>query len=95
MVIDDLDVIGIPAPPFKANSPLIVDADAVKARPVARKFFESIPRRDTKIRQFIGSVQDQKLPERGPLEFWRPPAHRFTGKDPLGVSVAEALDHSV
>jgi hypothetical protein len=44
MVIDDFDVMGVPFTEIEANPPLIVDADAEAAFPVAAERFEAIGR---------------------------------------------------
>jgi len=42
MIIDDLDIKGMAILPSKADTPLIVDADAVLSSPVTAQFFETI-----------------------------------------------------
>jgi hypothetical protein len=43
MVVYDLNVVRIALAPAKANSPLIVDPDAVLAFPIAPQGFQPIP----------------------------------------------------
>ena len=42
VIVHDLDFFGVAVGPAKANSPLIVDSDAVLPTPVTRELFESI-----------------------------------------------------
>jgi hypothetical protein len=51
MIIDNLDVrrSGLLVEPFEANSPLIVDANAVLSFPVASESLEAIPRQGGEI----------------------------------------------
>jgi hypothetical protein len=56
MIIHNLDFVGVSVAPFEAYTPLIVDADAMYAGPVAREAFKPIPWRRTKIRDLIGGV---------------------------------------
>jgi hypothetical protein len=93
MVIDNLHFVGVAIAPLEAHAPLVIDADAILARPVARQLLQPIPGRDSQVNELIGSVQDQQLTESGTLEFRRPPPHRTTDRDPLSVPPPEALDH--
>ena len=42
MIIDNLHVVGISIPPLEANTPLVVDADAVLACTIVREFLQAI-----------------------------------------------------
>jgi hypothetical protein len=93
MVIHDLDLVGISFTPFEADAPLVVDPDAVLARAITAEFLEPIPRRDPKVLELVGRIQDQELTEGTALECGGPPAHRFAQEDAVGIPVPEALDH--
>ena len=68
MVVDDLDVEGIRAAPHEADSPLIVDSNAVLSLPRSLQRLEAISGRDTKILQGDGPVQKQQFPARCAFE---------------------------
>jgi hypothetical protein len=66
VIIYDFNVARVSVMPAKADSPLIVDTDAVPALSVPGKLLQPIARRDSQIRQTNGPVQDPQLPEGGP-----------------------------
>jgi hypothetical protein len=45
MIIGDFYVINIALPPLKADSPLIVDADAILARSISMELLQAVRRR--------------------------------------------------
>lgn len=60
MVIHDFDDLSSATRPPKADSPLVIDADAVLALAVAPEGFQSIARRDP---QVIEAASDLELPK--------------------------------
>jgi|HubBroStandDraft_6_1064221.scaffolds.fasta_scaffold176413_2 hypothetical protein len=60
MIVGNFDFEGVAAPPNEADSPLIVDANAVLSLPIAAQGFEPIARRGCQIAEVGGSVE---LPE--------------------------------
>lgn len=68
MVVDDLDILGSSVAPPEADAPLLVDADAVGARPVASEFLEPVSRRYPEIIERLGSIQEEQLSQRGALD---------------------------
>ena len=68
MVINDFNVIGVAVAPYKANTPLIVDADTVLSFPVAFKGFQTIARGRRQIAKFRGDIQFPELTLRDPLK---------------------------
>ena len=80
--------------PDEADSPLIIDADAVLALAVASQPFETIPRGSRKVAEFDGGIEHSQFPSRHLLE-------RLKALDPLAamqtirIMRAEALDHTV
>src|SRR6476661_8757270 len=79
--------------PFKAYPPLIVDADAVLATPVAVQSFEPIARRRSQIVELLGRVNGEQLGSRTALNLVRQGLDRITGKQRCRSRVGEALDH--
>src|SRR5262245_19667179 len=57
VVFCDLDMLGIVFSPHKANTVLIVDANAVLSLAITSQSFQSVARRDQQIGQFVRSVQ--------------------------------------
>ena len=94
MVIHDLHVVGVAIAPDKADSPLIVDADAVLALAVASQPFETIPRGSRKVAEFDGGIKDSQFPSRHLLEGLKA-LDPFAAVQMLRIFRAEALDHTV
>jgi hypothetical protein len=68
VVVADLDGVGVAALPPKADAPLVVDADAVLASPVAGELLEPVAWRDAEVGERLGGVEDEELPEGAALE---------------------------
>jgi hypothetical protein len=74
---------------------LIVDSDAILTLSVPLQLLQPISRRYAQLRDSLGGVQDQKLtlgsaPDRG-----RKAASSLTLKNPLSITIGEALDHAL
>ena len=67
MIIDDFDVPGFAISPYKADPPLIVDANAALASTIAVQRFETVPRGSTQIGKLFGCVDCKKLSAGSPL----------------------------
>jgi hypothetical protein len=63
VIVDDFDLPGILIPPFKADSPLIVDPDTPLAIPIAAKFFQPVSRRLCKFFDSVHACDLAELPE--------------------------------
>src|SRR5215831_20499015 len=61
MVVDDLDVPRAVVSPTEADSPLVVDPDAVLPASIAAELLEPVSRRHTQIVQVLGTVQHLQL----------------------------------
>jgi hypothetical protein len=61
VIVDDLDVEAVPVPPEKANSPLIVDPNAVLPLTFAFQCFEAVARRNVEVVEGFGGVQNDEL----------------------------------
>jgi hypothetical protein len=68
MIIHNLNVVGIPVMPNKADAPLIVDADAVLSFPVLVEGFQAISWWRRQVAQLSGNVQLPKFSLRHSLE---------------------------
>jgi hypothetical protein len=49
MVVNDFNLVDIPVTPLEANSPTLIDPDAVLSLPVSRQLLKSIARRNAEI----------------------------------------------
>jgi hypothetical protein len=83
MVINDLYVVGVPGPPAEADPPLLVDANAVLARPVTLELLESIRRRDSQVLQGRRGIEHPKFSERDALNIRSKPLDALALKQPL------------
>lgn len=61
MVIDDLDIVGIPISPSEDHTPLIIDPNRVKPLPVSLERFEAVARRHTQVLQVGRIMQIEQL----------------------------------
>lgn len=93
MIIHYLDVVGISTPPFKADAPLVVNANAVLTLSVARQLLEAIRRRYAQILQDLGCVQDPESPSCNSLDVLRKFARELTIEDFLCFLTCEGLNH--
>jgi hypothetical protein len=73
MIIGYFDIVRIPLLPSKADSPLIVDPDAVLSQTIFSQLFKSVGRRDLEIIERYGRIDHQQFPKRGPLDVRRQP----------------------
>ena len=79
--------------PPKANTPLLIDANTVLPDPITFEFLQTIAGRRAEILERLSSIHNDQLPEHGPLQITGIAPNGFAKKEPLRVSVTEALDH--
>jgi hypothetical protein len=60
VIIHDLNIVGVAVPPPKADTPPIVDPDAVLPSTVSRQFLEPVARRHSQVIQRFGRVENEK-----------------------------------
>jgi hypothetical protein len=94
VIIDDLYVVGVPFAPNKAQTPLVVDPNAVLSLSVAMQGFQAISRRRCQVSQFRGGIHLPKLPARDTLDCLKAPARLPRVKSP-GFRGAERLNHNL
>jgi hypothetical protein len=63
MVVDNFHVIGIAVPPFKANTPLAVDSDAILPDTMLSKFLQPIRRWHPKVLKHQSPIQHAQFPQ--------------------------------
>src|SRR5437867_4428451 len=67
VVVHDLNVLWSRRRPPEADAPLLVDANAVGVGAVALELLQPVARRDSKVSEVVGGIQDQELAEGGAL----------------------------
>lgn len=92
MIVDDLDAMGVTVMPNEADTPTIVDPDAVLSSTIAFQPLQSIARRRFQILQADGSVQHIELPNRD-LRDRSKGRHGNPREEPFRSAILEALDH--
>ena len=60
----------------------------------AFEFFESIARGHSQFLELLSGVDNAELAEHGPLQLGRVSADGLPLEEPLGIAIAEAMDHS-
>lgn len=93
VVVHDLHVGGIPFTPLEADSPLIVDPDAVLASAITPESFQPVAGWHTQIEKTLGVVQHSQLSPRCLLDIPAKSPDHFPSPDTFGVSVPEGSDH--
>jgi hypothetical protein len=68
VVIDDLDFPGVPVAPDEADSPLIIDTNAVLTLPASMEWLEAVSRGNGQVRKRPRRMQQQQLPARDAFE---------------------------
>src|SRR4051794_37377563 len=93
MIVHDLNVIGIAAPPAEADSPLVVDTNAPLSRSFSVKFFEAIGRRNSQILKTGGAIQHTQFTQRHLLDITRQAPRALAIEYPFRLLALEAPDH--
>src|SRR5436305_9068869 len=93
MVIHDFYLFRITLAPDEANSPLVIDADAVLARAATFQGFQPVAWRRKQITQCPGPVQIFQLAPGGVLNVRRKFAGAFAPKDAFRLYAREGDNH--
>lgn len=94
MVVGNLDIGRACGSPVEADSPLVVDTNAVLSFSVAMESFESIPGRRSEVIDGFGSIENQQLAVRGPLQGGSELSYMVPFPDVFGAFVCERPDHA-
>ena len=94
MVIADLDVVRSIRSPDEADSPLVVDTNAVLSGPVASESLQSVARWASQVVQGVGRIQHEKLPVRLALDLGPQAGNPLTFEDPPRQGGPKAADHA-
>jgi len=74
MVVRYLNLVCISIMPSEANSPLVVNPNAMLAGAMTGKFFQAVTRWNAKVIQPLGCVQDDQFIPRHAMELgWKAP----------------------
>jgi len=92
VIVHDFDILSTIVPP-EANTPLIVDPDAVLPGTVAMQRLQTIAWRHAQIGQSRHRIEMQQLPSRRTLYGTEPP-YVLVVRQPLGFAVRKASDHA-
>jgi hypothetical protein len=95
VIIDDLDIVGMSRSKSEADSPLVIDADAVLAVTIAAQLLQTISRRDAQIVQRDRGVKLQKFSQGDSAQIPRPALDGHAPKQLLGLPIPEAADHGL
>jgi hypothetical protein len=84
---------GISVLPAEADSPLVVDPNAVLSCAASREALQTVPGRDAQLPQSLGRIQEEELAVGSSLHIrWQlAPPHPF--KDPPRFRVSEGPNH--
>jgi hypothetical protein len=93
VVIGNFNIERISVPPAETDSPLVVYADAVLARPIAPKRLQSIPRGNSKRFQIRRGVQHEQFHMARPLDILRQSPRKSTMENLLRFFAGERLYH--
>src|SRR5260221_9929742 len=92
VVIGDFDLAGIAVIPFKSDSPLVVDSDAVLFFTISVQTFQPVPRDYGQCRKVRSRVQHDQSPQSSSFDSSKLPASMQL-KQPFGFGRPEGLDH--
>lgn len=94
MVVNDFNILGTILAPTEAESPLLVNSNAVLPFSVARQSFESITRERSQILQVRCAIKDLKAPSKLLGDTSKLP-HIFTSKKSFRIFIVEAAYHAM
>jgi hypothetical protein len=92
VIVHDFHIMGLASPPRKANSPLIIDPNAVLVSTVCLERFEAIARRNSKILQTPDSMEIEKFAARHAFDSPEP-RYGLIVKESLAVPTSKRADH--
>jgi len=92
VVVHDLNVVGITAPPGEADAPLVIDTTTVLTPAVALERLKLIARRGFQIFKNASPVEIEQLSPRGPRDCLESP-NRHVPEQRLCVLAPEGPDH--
>ncbi len=93
MVVRDLNVQGVSSRPSEADSPLVVDSNAVLPLPVPPQPFQAVPWGYPEVVHSLSRVHQQEFSVRPALHIWWQQPRALPPEHLLGFAVREAANH--
>jgi hypothetical protein len=93
VVVDYLDAVGISVLPGEADSPLLVDPNAVGSSSITPEFLQPVSRGHTQVVKAERRVQLSQFAQSDALQVRRYRPTSFSLEELLGLTIAEAPDH--
>jgi hypothetical protein len=93
VVVHDLDFVRVASIPAKADSPLVVDADAVLPGAPASEFLEPIARGNSEVVERRGRIHLPQLAKRDPLKVGTHLPDGLPIEQAPRIPVAETANH--
>lgn len=93
VVVDDLHVLWTCVGPAEADSPLLVDSNAVLAFPISFQLLQTVVGWDLQIVQVLGGVEKQRLPVSRSLQLRTKQLGAFPCPNPFRLFVGEGSEH--
>jgi hypothetical protein len=94
MIINNFDVVRVSFSPLKADTPLLIDTDAVLTGAATCQLLKMVCRRDAQIRQRLGSVKNLELSSRRALYLRRDLSGEPAPEQSFRLFVGKASDHA-
>jgi len=95
VIIHNLNVVGVPGPPLKANTPLVIDPNAVLALSVPVQGFQMVCRGNPQIVQGYRPAYHSEFSKGHRLNVVRQPMGKSPVEDKLGFFSLKASDHAL
>ena len=89
MVVNDFNLVGIPVTPLEANSPTLIDPDAVLSLPVSRQLLKSIARRNAEIGEAKCVIEHSEFSVSSLLDVSRETRRPFAAEDPGCLAISD------
>jgi len=93
MIVNYLDVEGIPVAPAKADPPLVIDPYAMLTTSIPRQLLEAIAWRKPKVTQSIRGVENRELALGKTLQLDVESTDTLAKENPLSVLISKRSDH--
>jgi hypothetical protein len=93
MIIHDFDLFRVTRPPYKADSPLVIDPQALLSLALPFQGFQPMGRGKTQILQANSGVEGVQSHERSLLNGMRELPHELTLENFLRINIAKRANH--
>jgi hypothetical protein len=93
VIVNYLDLVCVAISPHKADSPLLVDSDAVLALAVPPQLLQAVTAWDPQILDSLRRMEEDQLPIRGPMKLGRQAPRSLSVEYPLGIPIRKRANH--